>query len=77
MNTVRTILISTVAALGLAACGSSQPSNQEPQDAITKLFTQASSGAMTVTGFRDFKLTGCHKPTLAMGSSATSEAPLL
>ncbi|RTQ83418.1 MULTISPECIES: hypothetical protein [Stenotrophomonas] len=61
MKIVRTILIAAITAPGLSACGSSQPSNQEAQDAITTLFTQASNGAMTVTGFRDFKLTGCHK----------------
>ncbi|WP_336685796.1 hypothetical protein [Stenotrophomonas maltophilia] len=61
MKIVRAILISAVAALGLSACGGSQPSDQEAQEAITNLFAQASGGAMTVTGFRDFKLTGCHK----------------
>lgn len=66
-NTVRIAFASAIAALGLSACGSNQPSNQEAQDAITTLFTQASNGAMTVTGFRDFKLTGCHKADPADG----------
>lgn len=61
MKIIRTIPLSAIAALSLSACGSSQPSNQEAQNAITTLFTQASNGAMTVTGFRDFKLSGCHK----------------
>ncbi|WP_313253387.1 hypothetical protein [Stenotrophomonas acidaminiphila] len=68
MKTVRTVLISTAAALALSACGSSnKPSNEEAQAAIAATFTQASNGAMTATSFRDFKLTGCHKAEPADG----------
>ncbi|WP_414497348.1 hypothetical protein [Stenotrophomonas maltophilia] len=59
MKIVRTVLISAIAALGLAACGSNRPSIDEAQAAIRATFTQVSSGSMTVTGYRDFTLSNC------------------
>ncbi|HGM6373750.1 TPA: hypothetical protein ACKP8M_001361 [Stenotrophomonas maltophilia] len=67
MKIVRTVLISAIAALGLAACGSNWPSIEEAQAAIGATFTQVSSGSMTVTGYRDFKLSDCRDAAPADG----------
>lgn len=67
MKFIRVALISIVAGVGLSACGSDKPSDQEAQAAIAATFAQASNGAMTATSFRDFKLTGCRKAEPADG----------
>lgn len=66
MKAIHLALISTIA-LGLSACSSSKPSDKEAQAAISTVFAQQSGGRMTVTDFRDFKLTGCHKADPADG----------
>ncbi|OBU65913.1 hypothetical protein [Stenotrophomonas maltophilia] len=67
MKTVRSILISAIAALGLAACGSNRPSTEEAQAAIGATFTQVSSGSMTVIGYRDFTLSNCRNAAPSEG----------
>ena len=67
MKTVRTVLASLLAALSLSGCSSNQPSTAEAQAAIGATFTQVSSGSMTVTGYRGFKLSDCRDAAPADG----------
>ncbi|MCI1073699.1 hypothetical protein MOQ07_11290 [Stenotrophomonas maltophilia] len=67
MKTVRTVLASVIAAVSLSGCSSNQPSVEEAQAAIGATFTQVSSGSMTVTGYRGFKLSDCRDAAPADG----------